>query len=143
MSVNIDNEKCEGCSICVPLCPENAISILNDKAFIDQDGCTDCLQCINECPNDAIHQVSDRELSLKTMESPTPVFEDSSVPHQRQIISGTGQNSQLSEKRWVFLEEFKNAVHNFFQVNSSFSMSGRNERGKYGKRRRRRRGGRF
>jgi Fe-S-cluster-containing hydrogenase component 2 len=143
MSVSIDNEKCEGCGICVPLCPVQAISILNGKAYIDQNRCTECLQCINACAKDAIQRVSDREISLKTRESPIPISEERSIPHRRQIISGNKQNTQLGEKIGFFLDEFKNAIHNFFQANSSFSMSGRNERGKYGKRRRRRRGGRY
>ena len=143
MSVSIDSEKCVGCGICVPLCPVQAISILNGKAFIDQDGCTECLQCINECPNGAIRQVSDRELSLKTRESPIPMSEDRSLPYRRQIISGNKQNSQFSEKSGFFLDELKNATHNFFQANFSFSMSRKNDRKKYRGHRRRKRGGRF
>jgi len=143
MSVSIDSEKCEGCGICVPLCAVKAISILNGKASIDLDGCTECLQCINECPNGAIIQVSDKELSLEKRASPIPILEDSSVPHRRQIILGNKQNSLLGGKSGLFLEELKKAVHNFVQMNSSFSTNQRHERRKYGKRRRRRRGGRF
>jgi Fe-S-cluster-containing hydrogenase component 2 len=143
MSVSIDNEKCEGCGICVPLCPVHAISILNGKAFIDQNRCTDCLQCINECPNDAIRQISDKELSLETRESSIPIFEDRSIPQQRHKISGNKQSSRLSETRGFFLDELKRAIHNFFQPDPSLSMSQKNKRRKYGRQRRRRRGGKY
>jgi MinD superfamily P-loop ATPase len=142
MSLSIDNEKCEGCGICVAICPVRAISIIDDKAIIDRNICTECLLCINECPNSAIRQVSDRELSLKTRENPIPALENRSSPHQKQIISGSKRNSQISEKSG-FLDELKKAVHYFFQSDSSFSMSRRSGGRKYGRHRRSRRGGRF
>jgi NAD-dependent dihydropyrimidine dehydrogenase PreA subunit len=124
MSVFIDNEKCEDCGICVTICPLHAISIIKDKAFIDQNRCTGCLQCINECPNDAIRQISDREVSLKTREPPIPYFEDKTIPRPRQIFSSNIWNPQISV------------------ADSSFSMSRKSERRKYG-RHRRSRGRRF
>ncbi|NOR12371.1 MAG: 4Fe-4S dicluster domain-containing protein [Candidatus Aminicenantes bacterium] len=142
MSVFIDNEKCEGCDICVTVCPLHAISIIKGKAFIDQNSCTECLQCINECPNDAIRQISAREVSLKTRERPIPYFEDKTIPRPRQIFSSNKWNPQISVKGGIFLNELKKAINNFFQVDSSFSMSRKSERRKYG-RHRRSRGGRF
>ena len=143
MSVFVDNEKCEGCGICLTVCPLHAISIIEGKAFIDQNRCTECLQCINECPNDAIRQIPEREVSLKTRESPIPYFEDKTIPRPRQIFSSNKWNPQISGKGGIFLNELKKAINNFFQVDSSFSMSRKSERRKYGRHRRRSRGGRF
>jgi NAD-dependent dihydropyrimidine dehydrogenase PreA subunit len=143
MSVFIDNEKCEGCGICLTVCPVQAISIIKDKAFIDQNRCTQCLQCINECPNDAICQISAREVSLKTRERPIPYFEDKTTSRPRQIFSSNRWNPQISGESGIFLNELKKAINNFFQADSSFSMSRKSERRKYGRHRRRSRGGRF
>ena len=54
MAVQIDQEKCNGCGLCVDACPLQVISLENDKAKVDQDACTECGQCVDECPNKAI-----------------------------------------------------------------------------------------
>ena len=54
MAIQIDQEKCSGCGLCVDICPLEAISLENDKAKVDKDTCTECGQCVDECPNKAI-----------------------------------------------------------------------------------------
>jgi len=44
---------CVGCGVCIPACPENAISV-NDVAKINQDLCTGCGNCVSACPRNAI-----------------------------------------------------------------------------------------
>jgi NAD-dependent dihydropyrimidine dehydrogenase PreA subunit len=53
MAVKVDKEKCTGCSVCVEVCPVNAIKIKKDKAAIS-DECVECGACVNQCPNEAI-----------------------------------------------------------------------------------------
>lgn len=47
---------CHGCVAhpCMEICPKDAISMVNGKAFIDQDKCIKCGKCINICPYHAI-----------------------------------------------------------------------------------------
>lgn len=53
--VNIDQEKCDGCGLCVPSCAEGAISIVDGKAQIAADNLCDGLgACLGDCPRDAI-----------------------------------------------------------------------------------------
>jgi len=54
MAIQIDQEKCSGCGLCVDICPLEAISLENDKAKVDKGTCTECGQCVDECPNKAI-----------------------------------------------------------------------------------------
>ena len=55
MAVIIDAEKCEGCGVCVDVCPMEAITMNdNDKAVVDADVCGDCGACVDECPTEAI-----------------------------------------------------------------------------------------
>ena len=54
MAVQINQEKCTGCGLCVEICPVEAISMEDDKAKIDAEKCVDCGQCVEECPNEAI-----------------------------------------------------------------------------------------
>jgi len=55
MAVQINQEKCTGCGLCVEICPVEAISMEDDKAKIDAEKCVDCGQCVGECPNEAIN----------------------------------------------------------------------------------------
>lgn len=53
--VKIDQEKCDGCGLCVPSCAEGAIKIINGKAVLAADNLCDGLgACLGECPRDAI-----------------------------------------------------------------------------------------
>jgi len=59
--VEIDNEKCNGCGLCVPSCAEGAIRIENGKAVLAADNLCDGLgACLGDCPQDAI-RVIERE----------------------------------------------------------------------------------
>ncbi|MFQ6089767.1 MAG: 4Fe-4S binding protein [Candidatus Methanofastidiosia archaeon] len=55
----IISERCDGCGICVRICKEGAIKILNGKAHIDFTRCIYCGECIRICPKDA--DVSDKQ----------------------------------------------------------------------------------
>ncbi|MBT1070765.1 ATP-binding protein [Pelotalea chapellei] len=59
--VKIDQEKCDGCALCVPSCAEGAITIVNGKAVLAAENLCDGLgACLGECPQDAI-TVEERE----------------------------------------------------------------------------------
>ncbi len=59
--VRIDEEKCNGCGLCVPACAEGAIEIVNGKARLASDVYCDGLgACLGKCPQDAI-TVEERE----------------------------------------------------------------------------------
>ncbi len=53
--IKIDEEKCTGCGLCVPGCPEGALQIIDGKARLISDLFCDGLgACIGECPEGAI-----------------------------------------------------------------------------------------
>lgn len=53
--VRIDEEKCNGCGLCVPACAEGAIRIVDGKARLIADNLCDGLgACLGDCPMDAI-----------------------------------------------------------------------------------------
>jgi len=59
--VHIDEEKCDGCGLCVPSCAEGAIQIIDGKAKLVKDTYCDGLgACLGECPQDAI-KIIERE----------------------------------------------------------------------------------
>ena len=53
--IQIDEEKCDGCGLCVPSCAEGAIQVINGKARLVSDVYCDGLgACLGECPQGAI-----------------------------------------------------------------------------------------
>lgn len=53
--VFIDEDKCNGCGLCIPNCAEGAIKIINGKAkLVDDRFCDGLGACLGHCPQDAI-----------------------------------------------------------------------------------------
>ncbi|MHC4944643.1 MAG: ATP-binding protein [Planctomycetota bacterium] len=59
--IRIDEEKCDGCGLCVDACHEGAIQIIDDKAkLVSETYCDGLGDCLAECPQDAI-TIEERE----------------------------------------------------------------------------------
>lgn len=57
MTVIVDRGKCDGCGICVELCPGDLMAIdpQTRKAYIRSDSdCWDCMVCVKHCPTGAL-----------------------------------------------------------------------------------------
>lgn len=53
--ISIDEQKCTGCGLCIPNCPEGAIQIIDGKARLVSDLMCDGLgACLGHCPEEAI-----------------------------------------------------------------------------------------
>lgn len=53
--IEIDEERCDGCGLCVPSCAEGAIQIVDGKARLMAESFCDGLgACLGECPNNAL-----------------------------------------------------------------------------------------
>jgi len=59
--IHIDEEKCNGCGLCVPSCAEGALQIVAGKArLVAEKFCDGLGACLGECPTGAL-QVIERE----------------------------------------------------------------------------------
>jgi NAD-dependent dihydropyrimidine dehydrogenase PreA subunit len=59
--IKIDEEKCNGCGLCIPNCHEGALQLIDGKARLISDLMCDGLgACIGHCPQDAI-TIEERE----------------------------------------------------------------------------------
>jgi len=68
--IRIDQEKCDGCGLCVPSCAEGAIQIVDGKAQLLADRFCDGLgACLGECPQGALIV---EERAAEPFEGPAP-----------------------------------------------------------------------
>ena len=53
--IKIDEEKCDGCGLCVPSCAEGALQIIDGKAkLVREQYCDGLGACLGECPQGAL-----------------------------------------------------------------------------------------
>jgi NAD-dependent dihydropyrimidine dehydrogenase PreA subunit len=55
VTLELDQGKCNGCGMCVEVCPHEVYTIEDRKAVIvDRDACMECGACAMNCPVEAI-----------------------------------------------------------------------------------------
>jgi len=55
VTLELDVERCNGCSLCAIVCPHAVFEIAQHKArIVDLDACMECGACQKNCPEDAI-----------------------------------------------------------------------------------------
>jgi len=127
MSLFVDSEKCTGCGICIPICPEQAISDVQNKAVINHNKCNECLQCMDECPANAIYQVTDKEISVIKIENSIPESVNRTSPQPKQTFWTDKRKQSVTEIGEIFLSGIKRMANNFFRNEPPF---GRRKRGR-------------
>ncbi len=77
--VQIDQEKCDGCGLCVPSCEEGAIRVLDGKArVVSETYCDGLGACLGHCPRGAISIIQrpaaafDEEAVARHLQSTAP-----------------------------------------------------------------------
>ncbi|MFX0106266.1 MAG: DUF362 domain-containing protein [Candidatus Hodarchaeota archaeon] len=85
--MDIKTEICSGCGQCIVVCPVQAISLVENKAFINKDHCVECAVCYRyaECPVKAIK--SSRLKWPRIIRSP---FSNVIAPHKITGFPGRG-----------------------------------------------------
>ncbi|MDI9606321.1 MAG: [Fe-Fe] hydrogenase large subunit C-terminal domain-containing protein [Bacteroidota bacterium] len=63
-SIQINSDKCIGCSHCMRVCSTKAIRIVDGHARIQPERCVDCGECFRACPQKAIYAQDDGLASL-------------------------------------------------------------------------------
>jgi len=87
--ITIDEDKCTGCELCIPNCPEGAIQMIDGKARLVSDLFCDGLgACLGHCPEDAI-TIEEREAEpydeIKVMENIVKHGENTILAHLKHL----------------------------------------------------------
>jgi NAD-dependent dihydropyrimidine dehydrogenase PreA subunit len=55
VTLELDQQKCNACRMCIQVCPHEVFAIQDKKAFIQhKDYCMECGACAKNCPEGAI-----------------------------------------------------------------------------------------
>lgn len=55
VTLELDQNKCTGCGMCMEVCPHAVFAVENRKAaIVDRDACMECGACAENCPASAI-----------------------------------------------------------------------------------------
>lgn len=102
--IKINEEKCNGCGLCLPGCPEGALQIVDGKAKLVKESFCDGLgACIGECPQGAL-AIEEREAEKYDKEGV--------IAHLRE------KSPELLEKH---LQHLKTHEHELHQHHTTFS----------------------
>lgn len=106
--VSIDEEKCNGCGLCIPNCKEGALQIIDGKARLISDLFCDGLgACTGHCPEDAI-SIIEREAEeydeRKVIEMIIPQGENTIKAHLEHLKEH-GEEEYLKEALAVLEEK--------------------------------------
>ncbi|MHA1823897.1 MAG: hydrogenase iron-sulfur subunit, partial [Promethearchaeota archaeon] len=67
--INLNEEKCGLCGLCIKSCPFNAITLDSEKIKIDRFKCKGCGSCVSSCPTGALEMnVDSTEKILRTID---------------------------------------------------------------------------
>ena len=70
---------CIGCGKCVKVCAFDAITIINNLAYIDYEKCKLCRKCVSVCPTEAIWEINFPPKRIKPAVEKTEIKEKSTV----------------------------------------------------------------
>jgi Na+-translocating ferredoxin:NAD+ oxidoreductase subunit B len=97
---------CIGCGKCVKVCAFDAITLVNNLAYIDPLKCKLCRKCEPECPTHAIHELNFPPRKEKDIDS-----EAVKKPVTTRIVQEVNTEPSVKVEKAVATEENENSTH--------------------------------
>jgi NAD-dependent dihydropyrimidine dehydrogenase PreA subunit len=95
--IHIDEERCDGCCLCVPSCAEGAIEIVDGKArLIAEKYCDGLGACLGECPKGALTIIK-KEAERFDEAAVEELFEPIKRAHSPLLAAGSLQSKKTQE----------------------------------------------
>lgn len=110
--IKIDEEKCNGCGLCVPNCHEGALQIIDGKARLVSDLMCDGLgACIGHCPEGAL-EIEEREAEpydeVKVIQDMIPKGKNTIIAHLKHLKDH--QEFGFLKQAVTYLKENENSL---------------------------------
>lgn len=81
----IDNDKCNGCGLCVQICHEHCIKLDHEEIEIDYRFCSTCTQCIAICIRQALSWDNSQPIEFDEKQLPTSLQLDELFKERRTV----------------------------------------------------------
>ena len=103
MVIQVNQELCAGCGVCIEACSDGAIQLVDQRAVIDDALCTACEACIDACQNEAITARSILEPSVSIVTLPAAESHPVPVRDQAALLETTAPTRGLGPLAGVVL----------------------------------------
>jgi len=78
--MQVKQELCASCGVCMQACSVDAIRMINDHVVINHALCTQCQACVDACPNGAITIIVEPTLQIQQVAIPEGIAPNSPTP---------------------------------------------------------------
>ncbi len=114
----VNKSLCDGCNVCLKVCPNNALTVSLGLCVMDYDKCMACGNCFKVCPKNAI------KLNIRFDKINSSIFSSDSYNQQKERIKTLSSEIDIAQNE---LEIERNNLNNIVsKLNEAVVIVGKN-----------------